>query len=145
MVIRGLLALLLVVTTIFSAREIAGWSRPTQLSPMSPKQRSIRFYAIFLLFAVLCLGLGGTFLTVPQTHGQAHNPAAQKAVLNYLSYWLLTGLLFLPIIPLSILDARQSLLRLEADRIQLREAKEQLSELRVLDPTGEEDEDDQAG
>ena len=130
MIIRGLIALLLAATVILGAREIGSWSRPSQISPISPRQRAIRFYAIFLLFLVLCLGLGGTFLTVPSTVGQAHNPAVQKAVLNYLSYWFFTGLLFLPIIPLSIVDARLTVVRLEADRVQLLEAKEQLRELR---------------
>jgi len=130
MIIRGLIALLLAATVILGAREIASWSRPSQISPISPRQRAIRFYAIFLLFLVLCLGLNGTFLTVPSAVGQAHNPAVQKAVLNYLSYWFLTGLLFLPIIPLSIVDARLTVVRLEADSLQLLQAKEQLRELR---------------
>jgi len=130
MLIRGLIALLLLAAVVFSAREIGSWSRPSQTSPISPRQRAIRFYAILLLITVLCMGLGGTFLPVPQAQGQQHNPAVQKAVLNYLGYWLATGVLFIPIIPLSILDARETKLRLESDLAQLKVARDQLRELR---------------
>jgi hypothetical protein len=142
MLIQAIIAIMLAGSVFFGAREIASWSKPTQLATMTPKQRSIRFYAIFLLVLVLCLGLGGTYLRVPQTQGQARNPKVQKEVLNYLAYWFVTGLFFLPIIPLTLLDARQTVLRLEVDRQQLLSEKEKLRQLRdatLLDTSDSDD------
>lgn len=131
MTIRYLLLIGLIAAVAFGYREVRSWSVPTVLSVVSPRQRSLRLTGLFCLICLLGFGLGGTFLTLPQTAGHAHDPRVLKAVLSYLGYWLLTSLFFLPLVPIALADTRENVTRLNSDLLRLQAEKEALRSLEV--------------
>ncbi len=110
MLLRAALALALLAAGSFGVWEVRRWFTPEGRDLISARQRLLRLWGLFFLFAVLGLWLGGTFLPTP------HTP---KALIGWIQYWLVTVLAALPLIPLALLDRRENLRHLAEARRQL--------------------------
>ena len=110
MLLRAALVLALIAVAGFGVWEVRRWSLPEFRDVISPKQRRLRLWGLFFLLAVLGLWLGGTSLPTPHT---------RQALIGWIQYWMLTVLAALPLIPLALLDWRENLRLLEANRKKL--------------------------
>ena len=110
--LQTVLSLALLTVGIYGVWEIRRWGTPAGQEQVSPRQRRIRGWGFFFLFAALALWLGGTSAPPPHT---------KAALVRALAYWMLVVLLVLPLIPLALLDAQENLRRAQEDRRRLRD------------------------
>ncbi len=118
MILSALLTLALLLVLAYGAYEVRRWYTPAGRDLVSPRQRRLRAWGLFLLLLTLGLWLGGTFLPRP---GVSARPTAleRQAALRFIGYWTVTVLAALPLIPLALLDARENLRRLRDERKKL--------------------------
>lgn len=135
MIARGLLLLALLASAAYGLYEIRRWGAPTTHDLISPRQKRLRAWGLFLLLVALALWLNGTFLPVPRT---------RLALLHSLIYWIVTALCALPLIPLALLDARENLLRLIEGRQRLAQERQDMARDYLHGTKGETGSDDQS-
>lgn len=116
--LQTLLVLLLFAALAYGVYEIRRWQTPDGRASLSPRQRTLRLWGLFFLIASLGLWLGGTYR--PKPHMPARTRVERQALVDDLAYWMLTSLAALPLVPLALLDSRENLSRLAAERKQLR-------------------------
>lgn len=114
MTVRIVLCAILIAVIAYAAFEVRLWSRKPDL--ISANQRRIRGFGLFFLLLSLCLGLNGTYLRTPRTHGRPVTRATRIEALKWIGYWTLTVVSLVPIIPLALLDARENLRRASEQR-----------------------------
>ncbi|MDQ2798091.1 MAG: hypothetical protein M3Y13_00425 [Armatimonadota bacterium] len=116
--LQTLLLCLLLAAAAYGVYEIRRWRTPEGQASLSSRQRILRSWGLFFLLLALGLWLRGTFLPVPPS--PARTRQERQALLRSLEYWTLTSLAALPLVPLALLDARENLRRLAAERKQNR-------------------------
>jgi len=111
-------ALLLVAYAFYEFRL---WrTRGAELS-ISPRQRRIRVIGFVLLLIAIGLWYRGTYLAVPHFLPGMDKRLFKEQAANYLGYWMVTFIVLLPLIPLALLDTRENVLQVIAERRQIRE------------------------
>lgn len=114
MILRAVLLFSLLAVAGYGAWEVRRWGAGDLISPF---QRRIRLFGLFFLLLTLGLWLGGTYLPDPPRHPKTHS--AREIALRYIGYWTVTVLSAVPLLPLALLDARENLRRLAAERREL--------------------------
>ena len=110
MLLRAALVFALAAAAFYGVWEVRRWSLPQTPGLITARQKTLRLWGLFFLFAVLALWLGGTYLPTP--HGK-------RALIGWIQYWMLTVLASLPLIPLALLDWRENLRLLAENRRKL--------------------------
>lgn len=123
MIVRGVLALALLLVAGYGVSEIRRWRRPATRNLLNARQRTLRAWGLFLLLLTLTLFLVGTFLPMPRT---------KLATLHALIFWTVTTLCAVPLIPLALLDARENLRRLMEGRQELAQHRVQIAREFIL-------------
>lgn len=108
--VRALVTLALVAVALYGLYEVRRWARPPLHGSLSPLQKRLRTAGLVLLILSLSLWLAGTYQPTPRT---------KPALLRSLVYWSATVLCAVPIVPLALLDSRENLRRLQAERRRL--------------------------
>src|SRR5262249_45146158 len=109
---------MLAVLLVYGVYELRRWS--TSPDVVTPRQRTIRSLGFLFLACSLGLWIYGTYLPLPQVHRGAVTPAQREATFRWISYWGLTFLMLLPLVPLALLDARENLKRASEERRRIR-------------------------
>jgi len=115
-IVRALLAVAVVAVAAYGVFEVRFWKSALGLSMISMRQRRIRGIGLLLLFFGLCFWLRGTYLPIPHPKPGTHSRADREQALRYIGYWTFTFCLMLPLIPLAILDTRESLRKAAEER-----------------------------
>lgn len=110
MLFRAALVLALMAAAGFGVWEVRRWSVPKLRELISPKQRRLRLWGLFLLLTALGLCVGWTYLPQPHT---------RQELIRYAQYILLICFVTLPLIPLALLDWRENLRHLTETRKKL--------------------------
>jgi hypothetical protein len=121
MILRAVLIAALAAAAAFAVWETRRWQMIEWRDLISARQRRLRAWGLFFLFATLGLWLGGTFL--PAAPRRTRTQAEQRAALHYLGYWTLTVLCAVPLLPLALLDSRENLRRYLHERQNLTEQR----------------------
>ncbi len=129
MLLHIILALALLVVLAYGTYEIRRWGHPEIRELLSPKQRLLRAWGLFFLLMSLGLWLGGTYLHQPAPLTHTSSYAEKLYALKYVAYWTLTALMVVPLLPLALLDTRESARRALADRAPLSEERKALLSL----------------
>jgi hypothetical protein len=121
MILRAVLLVALAAAAAFAVWETRRWRMPHWRGLISARQRRLRAWGLFFLFATLGLWLGGTFL--PAAPRRTQTQVERQAALHYLGYWMLTVLCAVPLLPLALLDSRENLRRYLQERQSLTEQR----------------------
>ena len=125
MLLRAALVLVLIAIAGYGVWETRRWATPEGRDLISPKQRQLRLWGLFFLFAAFGLCLGWTYIPKPHT---------RRELIGYAQYIMLICVTALPLVPLALLDWRENLRHLAASRKKL--VQETLSALpnKAADP-----------
>ncbi|MGO8674018.1 MAG: hypothetical protein ACLQVD_21990 [Capsulimonadaceae bacterium] len=119
MKIRILLIVCVAAVILFMIAEVRQWIRKPDF--ISHRQRVLRSFGFGFLLAALGLWINGTTLADPLLlRGRPLTPELRKAALHWLSYWMVTFLTLVPLIPLALLDTRENLRRIRDERRRLK-------------------------
>lgn len=120
---RAVLWLALPAVLAFGVWEVRRWQSPLGREIINARQRRLRSWGLFFLLLTLGLWLRGTYLPIPHPRAKPPTPGERQAALNYIGHWTLTVLCALPLFPLALLDTRENLRRLQAERAKLAEER----------------------
>ncbi len=110
----------------FGVWEVRRWKTPLGREMINARQCRLRTWGLIFLLLTLGLWLRGTYLPIPHPRAKTPTPAERQATLDYIGYWTLTALCALPLFPLALLDTRENLRRLQAERAKLTEERTEL-------------------
>lgn len=126
MTLRAILWLALPAVMLFGVWEVRRWRSALGRELINARQRRLRAWGLVFLLLTLGLWLRGTYLPVPHPVSRTSSPAEKQAALRYAGYLTLTVLCALPLFPLALLDTRENLRRLQAERSKLAEERTEL-------------------
>ena len=132
MTLRAVLWLALPAALAFGVWEARRWQSPLGREMINARQRRLRAWGLLFLLLTLGLWLRGTYLPIPHPRGKTPTDAERQAALDYIGHWTLTVLCALPLFPLALLDTRENLRRLQAERAKLAEERTELVQNFIL-------------